>query len=262
MGEVGTPAPELLVKLKERYPKLARSLEVYYGDPGRDRAMDTLNGRFVKPGSLAFDIGSHVGDRVGSFRRLGAKVVALEPQPDCAAIIRDLYAGDEEVALEQAACGATPGLLTLQVNSDNPTVTTASRDFVAAAADAAGWEGQSWDREIEVPSLTLDGLIAKHGVPHFIKIDVEGFEDEVLKGLSSSIAALSFEFTTIERDVACRCLERLSALGSYVFDIALGESQQLRFGEGYELDAEQMARHVRELPHEANSGDIYAILGG
>ena len=50
----------------------------------RDAAMDALYARFVRPGDLAFDIGSHVGDRIGSFRRLGARVVALEPQPLCA----------------------------------------------------------------------------------------------------------------------------------------------------------------------------------
>lgn len=56
---------------------LQRSLDVYYGDPRRDAAMDRLYAQFVKPGELAFDVGSHVGDRIGAFRRLGAKVVAL-----------------------------------------------------------------------------------------------------------------------------------------------------------------------------------------
>lgn len=251
---------ELFERLKVQFPNLGRSIDVYYGDRQRDSVMDVLNGRFVRPGSLAFDIGSHVGDRIGSFRRLGAKVVALEPQPDCAAVIREIYRGDDDVILEEAACGSEPGKLTLQVNSANPTVTSASRDFVAAAGGAQGWEGQCWDKEIEVPSVTLDQLISKHGVPDFAKIDVEGFEDVVLSGLSQALSSLSFEFTTIEREVACRCLERLSKLGPYVFDIALGESHQLRFGEGHEIDAAGMAQYVCELPHEANSGDIYAIM--
>ncbi len=52
---------------------LERSLEVYYGNPRRDAAMDALYARFLPKGGLAFDIGSHVGDRVASFRRLGAR---------------------------------------------------------------------------------------------------------------------------------------------------------------------------------------------
>ncbi len=60
-----------------------RSLGIYYGWHQRRRssAMDALYRRFVNRGDLVFDIGAHVGDRVAAFRRLGAKVVAVEPQP-------------------------------------------------------------------------------------------------------------------------------------------------------------------------------------
>jgi FkbM family methyltransferase len=237
--------------------ELARSLEVYYGDPARDAAMDTLYRRFLAPGDLAFDIGSHVGDRIGAFRRCGARVVALEPQPTCARAIRSIYAGDDAVTVLEQACGPRPGRLTLHVNSSNPTVSTASSEFVQAANGAGGWEGQVWDRRIEVPVTTLDALIARYGRPAFAKIDVEGFEANVLAGLSQPLPALSFEFTTIQRDVALACMARLGELGPYRFDLALGESQQLTFGEWVSPAA--MAEHVTGLPHEANSGDIYAM---
>lgn len=237
---------------------LRRSLDVYYGDAPRDAAMDALYRRFIPEGGLAFDIGSHVGDRIGSFRRLGARVVALEPQPDCARVIRTLYATDRDVTLVESACGPQPGKLTLHINSANPTVTTASTDFVKSADGAGGWEGQVWDREIEVPVTTVDALIAAHGTPDFVKIDVEGFEADVLAGLTRPLKALSFEFTTIQRDVAHRCLDRLAAIGPYRFDVALGESQRLTFGRW--VDRTDMAGHIAALPHEANSGDVYAVL--
>ena len=88
------------------FAALARSLDVYYGNPARDAAMDVLYGRFVRAGELAFDIGAHVGDRTGSFRRLGARVVALEPQPLCAEAMRAIYATDDKVELVEAGCGA------------------------------------------------------------------------------------------------------------------------------------------------------------
>lgn len=252
------PAPIATLRDDPDFATLRRSLEVYYGDAPRDAAMDKLYARFVKAGDLAFDIGSHVGDRIGSFRRLGARVLALEPQPLCAEAIRRIYATDAAVTLLEAACGNSEGTLTLAINSANPTVSTASREFVAAADGAGGWEGQRWDKEIVVPVTTLDRLVAQYGTPAFAKIDVEGFEDTVLAGLSRPLPMLSFEFTTIQRDVAQRCLDRLAQLGPYGFDVALGESQQLTFNRW--LSASEMASHVATLPHAANSGDIYCRL--
>jgi FkbM family methyltransferase len=169
--------------------------------------------------------------------------------------LRLLYGRSKSVAIEASAVGREPGRARMLINIDNPTVSSVSPAFVEAAHGAPGWETQRWSETIDVAVTTLDALIAKHGVPAFIKLDVEGFEAEALSGLSQAVHAVSFEFTTIQRDVGLACIERCSAMGYRRFNAALGESQTL-IAEW--MDAQDIARWLIELPQAANSGDIYA----
>lgn len=233
-----------------------RSLRIYYGDRSHAPAMDRLYGQFVQRGDLVFDVGAHVGDRIASFRRLGARVIAVEPQPAFARLLGLIYGRSRGVVIESVAVGREIGSTRIMINPDNPTVSTASQDFVSAARDALGWETQRWTRSLVVPVTTLDTLIARHGVPSFIKIDVEGFEAEALQGLSQPVKALSFEFTTIQRAIALACIDRCVLLGLSRFNAALGESQT--FAHDGWVDRITIRGWLTALPHEANSGDIYA----
>jgi len=236
---------------------VVRSLLIYYGDRRRAAAMDRIYAQFVKPGDLVFDAGAHVGDRVAAFRRLKARVVAIEPQPALVRTLRLFYGRAADVVIEPVALGAAEGTADLRLNVDNPTVSTASDTFIAASRGAPGWDRQAWRGSVTVPMTTLDALIARHGVPSFIKIDVEGFEAQALAGLTRSVAALSFEFTTIQREVALAALDRCVALGFSGYDAALGESHALVHGAW--RSAEAIRRWLVGLPDEANSGDIYAV---
>lgn len=235
---------------------VARSLYQRYRSANgawRDRLLD----HFVRPGDLVFDIGAHVGDCIASLRRLDARVVAIEPQPALARTLRMLHGGDRQVALECIAVGAAVADAELYLNLTNPTVSSVSSAFIAAAQGGEGWQGQRWESTLRVPMTTLDALIARYGEPRFCKIDVEGYEASVLQGLSRALAALSFEFTTIQRGVALRSLEQCERLGRYRYNSSLGASGRLAHDQW--LSAETIAAWIEALPEAANSGDVYAL---
>ena len=239
-----------------RATAIGRSISIYYRDAARTARMDRLHAAFITPGKLAFDIGAHVGDRTASFLRLGASVVALEPQPPLFRALRLIHGRSERATLLELAAGRAPGEAALHLNPRNPTVATLEPAFIAAAQAAPGWQGQVWDGRVTVPVTTLDALVAEFGPPDFVKIDVEGHELAVLQGLSMALPALSFEFTTIQRHVAQACIRHLQALGSYSYNLSLGEEHMLRHDRW--LGAEEILAILEALPADANSGDVFA----
>jgi len=211
--------------------------------------------QFIPPGALVFDIGANVGHYALIFHHLQARIVAIEPQAQLADGLRRRFAGWKDLTIVQTALGAAPATATLhkapgqsEIASLRPDVSERSRFSSLYQADAVE----------TVPVTTLDAIIRQHGRPDFCKIDVEGFESEVLSGLGQSVPLLSFEVNREYWEVAARCLQQLSRLGDYRFNYALGEATTL--GSPVWLSAEALARELTAHPDPLLWGDIYARL--
>ena len=235
---------------------LLRSILIYYVNPLKLRRMRHFYAQFIRPGDLCFDIGAHVGNRLFVWSRLGARAVAVEPQPLCLALLQRWYGRSADIQLVGQAIGAASGQQTLFVSEATPTVTTLSREWIEAVQQADSFAHVRWEGAITVDVTTLDDLIARFGEPRFCKIDIEGYELEALQGLSRPLAALSFEYVPAAHASAQACIERLAQLGIYEFNWSCGE--QHRWQSAQWLAASQMMEVLARLQPGDPSGDVYA----
>jgi len=237
---------------------LARSLLLYYAIPGRAAAWRALYKNFISSGDLCFDLGAHVGSRSAAMLALGARVVAIEPQPLFVRWLVRAYGQDPNFVLVSQAAGGVPGRAALLVSTRIPTVSTLSAEWACEVARTPGFAGVNWDRQMDTQVTTLDALIAQFGLPVFCKIDVEGSEPDVLQGLSQPLTALSFEYIPAAIDRTMRCLERLKQLGEYRFNLVEGEKP--RFSLENWAEEKAIAVRLNSLPRTARAGEVFARL--
>ena len=253
-----TTAVQRLVRSGQRSLGIAYSFLIYYGLPFHHSALTRIYAPFIRPGDLCFDIGAHLGDRIRAWAALGARVVALEPHPGLMRWLRRWYGGRNNIVLLEQAVGAQPGKADLWISRLTPSVSTTSQEWLTTVRQHPRFSGARWEEQVSVSVTTLEELIAQYGKPAFCKIDVEGGELDVLRGLSQPIAGLSFEYIPVVIETALKCIERLSQLGNYEYNWRVSEWPRLR--SSVWLDPQDILVQLRSIPHDSNSGDVYARL--
>lgn len=234
---------------------LVRSL-IIYNNPLRTRPLRHFYRGLLKQGDLVFDIGSHVGTRARAMRAAGARVIALEPQEPFASYLRRSLPTD--VLLIEAAAGRAEAMADMAVSTLHPTVSSLQPDFAANAGATPGFAHVRWDGRQRVRVTTLDHLIAEHGLPRYVKIDVEGFELEVLCGLSHPVALISVEYLPDLQDQTVAVIARLMEIGPYCFNPVRGETGHFLWSD-WRTAAETVA-WLKSQPAGTSSGDLYARL--
>jgi FkbM family methyltransferase len=220
----------------------------------QSRRMREFYAPLLKKGAVVFDVGANVGTMTRVFAALGAKVVAVEPNADCARHI-ERSTSRESVEVLQAAIGDKNGLGILKVSDRKDKMSSLSEEWrEAVAKDNRDYVGM-WKREVTVPMVTLDALIARYGLPDYIKIDVEGYEEQALQGLSECPPLLSFEFNRLFLDSAMRALDN-GIFEHATFNYTLVDPVQFELAEW--VDRRALKKELMASGSGPGLGDIFA----
>ena len=235
---------------------LVRSLAIYHAIPFRQRRLRRLYRTFVGEGDLVIDVGAHAGNHVRALAALGCRVVAIEPQPDFARVLRLLFGRSTRVTILERGVSDRPGRAQLSISERTPTVTSLASDWRDARAGDADFAQVRWNRSVDIEVTTLDALSASFGAPAFIKLDIEGSEPAALAGLSRPVPALAFEYLPRALDRVEACVARLAALDHYVYNWSPGESYT--FASESWLEGPELLQSLRGRDAQQRSGDVYA----
>ena len=211
--------------------------------------------QFIKKGDLCFDIGAYIGEYTLNFLRLRAKVVCVEPQLNCLRKLYNLFGNNKKVMIVGNAVGEKEGISQISICINANGISTLSDKWKTKGRFSKNYK---WSKTQKIKLTTLDCLIHTYGLPKFCKIDVEGYEGEVLKGLTKKIPIICFEFTKEFINDAVICMKQLKLTGDAKFNYAREGKYKFCLSEW--TSPEKLYEILDSNPNEFLWGDIYAIL--
>jgi FkbM family methyltransferase len=245
--------------------KLLKSLGLYSWARGllhwREKpGLLSFYSQFIGQGDLCFDVGASIGSRTEIFLQLGAKVVAIEPQDQPFRALIKRYGRNKNLVAINKGLASKEGTTQMFLCYADA-VSSMSKEWISRVRAGGRFpSGYNWNEEATVQVTTLDALIASYGVPTFCKIDVEGYEYEVIQGLSQAVPMISFEHTPQVTETSLSVMTHIEKLGHYEYNYVRGEDAQFELEKW--VDARAIVAYLSEFPDRQDimSCDVYARL--
>jgi FkbM family methyltransferase len=204
----------LLKNLIMKTPLYPAARQAYQSVLNRDAKiqmarMGAFYSQFFQAGDVVFDIGANQGEYSEIYALERARVVAVEPNNAFRTRLEAL-ARTYDIHPVFKAVSHAPGTAVLNVCS-TPGFSTLVKPGVDWMVESPDYESVSWTHTLEVNVTTLDQLAKEFGEPEYVKIDVEGFEINVLNGMTFNPRYLSFEYGARRKQASQECLNHLGA---------------------------------------------------
>jgi FkbM family methyltransferase len=232
--------------------------EKYFPSKSQLREKDALPERmsfyqqFLSKGDLCFDVGANIGNRTKVFLALGATVVAVEPQKECAKMLKLRFGNKIKLVNKALGQKDDEGIIYI---GESSAISSLSKDWIESISSSR-FKGKKWNAQERVKITSMDKLIAQYGQPKFCKIDVEGYEEEVLKGLSKKISYLSFEYAVPEKlKGIANCFAELERIGKFYCNYTIGEKMEFKLQKW--VEPKELLEYIDKIASQRPFGDIY-----
>jgi len=170
---------------------------------------------------LYFDIGANSGeytDMLINTVDYYNSIICVEANPYIIEKLKNRFIGNSKVKVLNKAVSSEVGKVDFYVCTNCDVISTCDTDWISNSRFSGN---TSWVK-VEVETISIDDMVLTYGIPEHIKIDVEGYELNVIKGMTKNYGSqIRFEWAEEKLDDIIEIVGYLSSLGYTKFGYML-----------------------------------------